>query len=108
MLFFSMNRYKSFFFSNQALGNHEFDYGIKGLVPFLENINFPIVVANLNISTDHRLWQTNALHRSVVLNVNGFDIGVIGYVLPQTVNKSKTEDVGIFPEVESIKYVIKK
>lgn len=88
------------------MGNHEFDYGIKGLVPFLKNINYPIAVANLNISTEHRLWQTNALHRSVVLNVKGFEIGVIGYVLPATVNKSKTEDVGIFSEIDAIKYVI--
>lgn len=63
-------------------------------------------MANLNISTEHRLWQTNALHRSVVLNVKGFEIGVIGYVLPATVNKSKTEDVGIFSEIDAIKYVI--
>lgn len=77
-------------------------------MPFLKNINYPIAVANLNISTEHRLWRTNALHRSVVLHVKGFDIGVIGYVLPQTVNKSKTEDVGFFPEIDAIKYVITK
>lgn len=85
------------------MGNHEFDLGVDGLVPFLRDINFPVVVANLNISTNHPLWQTNALKLSVVFNLNGTKVGVIGYILPDTVNLSKTEDVGFFPEIDSIK-----
>lgn len=77
-------------------------------MPFLRNINYPIAVANLNITSEHRLWQTNALHRSVVLNVKGFQIAIIGYLLPQTVNKSNTEDVGMFSEIVAIKYVLDK
>lgn len=89
--------------SNQALGNHEFDYNVNGLLPFLNAINYPIAVSNLNISEDHPLWRTNALQRSVVFNLNGFKIGVIGYVLPETKSKSKVDNVEFLPEIESIK-----
>ncbi|XP_055307286.1 protein 5NUC-like, partial [Sitodiplosis mosellana] len=85
-----------------ALGNHEFDFGIKGLVPFLANINFPIAVANLNISTNHPLWQTHALERSVVFNIKGFKVGVIGYITDDLHTLSTPEDVGVLPEIGAI------
>lgn len=94
------------FLFNQALGNHEFDFGLKGLLPFLRNINFPIAVANLNISTDHPLWQTHALEKSVVFNIKGTKVGVIGYILPEVITMSKTEDVEVSPEIGAIKYVL--
>lgn len=90
---------------NQALGNHEFDEGVNGLVPYLKNLNFPIVAANLNISENHPLMQTHAIKHSVVFNVNGNKIGVIGYILPETKQMSKSGDVEFFPEIETIKYV---
>lgn len=86
------------------MGNHEFDFGIDGLLPFLEDINFPVAVANLNITTDHPLWKTNALDRSVVFNLNGTKVGVIGYILPETETMSKPQNVGFLPEIDSIKY----
>lgn len=72
----------------------------------MKNISFPIAVANLNISTDHPLWQTQALERSVVFNVKGFKVGVIGYILPEAKTMSKTEDVEFLPEIGAIKYVL--
>lgn len=92
-------------FKFQALGNHEFDYGVNGLVPFLNAINFPIVAANLNISASHPLQETHALGRSVVFNVKNFKVGVIGYLLPETQTLSKTDDVGFISEIDAIKYV---
>lgn len=89
----------------QTLGNHEFDYGVEGLVPFLNNVSYPITMTNLNIKDDHPLWKTRTLHKSVVLKVDGFDIGVIGYLLPETISMSHTDDVTFYPEIEAIKYV---
>lgn len=85
------------------MGNHEFDFGVDGLLPFLRDINFPIAVANLNISTDHPLWKTHALERSVVFNLNGIKVGVIGYLLPEAANMAKTGNVGFLPEIDAIK-----
>ncbi|KZC05760.1 Protein 5NUC [Dufourea novaeangliae] len=33
-----------------SLGNHEFDDGVDGLIPFIQNASFPIVTANLDLS----------------------------------------------------------
>lgn len=68
-------------------------------------VNYPIAVANLNITEDHPLWRTHALQRSVVFNVKGFKIGVIGYILPETKNKTRVDDVEFSPEIEAIKFV---
>lgn len=87
----------------QSLGNHEFDLGIDGLIPFLNQVNFPVLVANLNISMKHPLWQTPALKRSVVFNVTGLKIGVIGYLLPDTKHMSNASDIDFLPEISAIK-----
>lgn len=39
----------------QTLGNHDFDNGIAGIVPLLERIKYPVVVANLDITEEPTL-----------------------------------------------------
>lgn len=87
----------------QCLGNHEFDLGVEGLLPFLDNANFPILVANLNITADHRLWQTRSLRRSMVFEMRGCKIGIIGYLTPETKDLVGKTDVNFLPEIDSIK-----
>jgi 5'-nucleotidase len=36
----------------QTLGNHEFDDKIEGVVPFLETVNAPFVVVNIDDSEE--------------------------------------------------------
>ncbi|XP_031627384.1 protein 5NUC-like [Contarinia nasturtii] len=85
-----------------TLGNHDFDLGINGLLPFLSNVSFPIAVANLDIPDDHPLMQTHSVRPSVVFNVNGTKVGVIGYITPDTKNISKSEDVIFSNEITAI------
>ena len=66
----------------QTLGNHEFDNGIDGLVPFLDNVTFPVINCNIDTSKEPKLQ--GKFNRSVVLNVNGQKIGVIGYITEET------------------------
>ena len=33
-----------------SLGNHDFDDGVEGLVPFLQQVNFPVLSANIKVS----------------------------------------------------------
>ncbi|KAJ8315770.1 hypothetical protein KUTeg_007920, partial [Tegillarca granosa] len=40
-----------------ALGNHEFDRNIDGLIPFLRNASFPVVSSNIDASKEHKLQQ---------------------------------------------------
>nr|XP_031832592.1 protein 5NUC-like [Nomia melanderi]XP_031832593.1 protein 5NUC-like [Nomia melanderi]XP_031832594.1 protein 5NUC-like [Nomia melanderi] len=85
-----------------SLGNHEFDDGVDGLVPFIQNASFPIVTSNLDLSKEPKLAATNLLN-SVVLTVSGTKIGVIGYLTPDTKMISRTEEVIFLDEVESIR-----
>ncbi|CAK9801437.1 Protein 5NUC [Anthophora plagiata] len=85
-----------------SLGNHEFDDGVDGLVPFIENATFPIVTSNLDLSKEPKLAATK-LQNSTVLTVNGVKIGVIGYLTPETKILSKSENVIFLDEVESIR-----
>ncbi|XP_017884500.1 protein 5NUC-like [Ceratina calcarata] len=92
-----------------SLGNHEFDNGVSGLVPFIQNASFPIVTANLDLRQQPDLANTPLLN-STILTVNGTNqrIGVIGYLTPETKIISKTDNVTFLDEVESIRREVKR
>lgn len=92
---------------SQSLGNHEFDDGVKGLIPFIQNASYPILTANLDLSKQPDLAATN-LKNSTILEVNGNKIGVIGYLTPETKILSTTENVIFKDEVESIRSEAKR
>lgn len=101
----------SFFFCLfliQCLGNHEFAYGLNGLLPFLNGIKFPMVISNLNVIHNHALWRTPSLKRSVVLNVNGTRVGFVGYLTPDTEQMANSLDIRLTPEIDAVKYVNNK
>jgi 2',3'-cyclic-nucleotide 2'-phosphodiesterase (5'-nucleotidase family) len=72
----------------QSLGNHEFDLGVSGLVPFMENVTFPIVCSNLDVSNEPRLQ--GKFSRSTTITVGGRKIGIVGYLTPETKSISST------------------
>ena len=61
----------------QSLGHREFDLGVNGLADFLNDITFPAVGANTDISKEKHL--TNLVNKSQVLTKGGEQIGVVGY-----------------------------
>ncbi|XP_055005554.1 LOW QUALITY PROTEIN: 5'-nucleotidase [Boleophthalmus pectinirostris] len=68
-----------------ALGNHEFDNGVPGLMdPFLREIQCPVLSANLR--TDAPLAATfgTAFSPYKVLSVGGEQVGVVGYTSRET------------------------
>lgn len=67
-----------------SLGNHEFDEKIEGLLPFLEKVDFPVVTCNLDVSKAPEMNTAKNLMNSTVLEVNGTQVGVIGYLTPDT------------------------
>lgn len=85
------------------MGNHEFDDGLDGLIPHLNDVKFPVLAANINNSADHPIWKTRALKKSIVLEVRGVSIGIIGYVTPETANTTTNHDIEFSPEIETIK-----
>ncbi|XP_069788337.1 5'-nucleotidase [Narcine bancroftii] len=68
-----------------ALGNHEFDNGAEGLLdPFLLNVSFPVLSANLEQDKDQEPSLVGYYKPSTVLDVNGEKIGVVGYTSKET------------------------
>lgn len=88
----------------KVLGNHEFDDGLDGLIPFLNEAKFPVLAANINSSVEHPIWQTRSLKKSLVLNVTGVLVGIIGYLTPETQNMTACSGIEFSSsEIETIK-----
>ncbi|XP_072437242.1 5'-nucleotidase [Chiloscyllium punctatum] len=68
-----------------ALGNHEFDNGVDGLLyPFLRNVTFPVLSANIRADQQLSPSITGFYQPYVILNVGGEKIGVVGYTTKET------------------------
>lgn len=83
----------------QSLGNHEFDSTPAGLEPFVNSLKCPIVAANLNFSLEPSLKK---VQKSVILTKSGVQIGVIGYLTPETTKISSPGNTIFYDEVSSI------
>ena len=68
--------------SLQALGNHEFDDNMKGLVPFLEAATFPVLSANIDDKDEPSIQ--GKYRKSVVVEYEGRKVGIIGYTTSET------------------------
>ncbi len=88
-----------------SLGNHEFDEGPENLGKFLNEINFPVLAANVDTSKEPSMKSEN-LKNSVVFEKNGVKIGVIGYLTPETETLARPNGVKYSDEIEAIKYDI--
>ncbi|XP_004928875.1 apyrase [Bombyx mori] len=62
-----------------VLGNHEFDHGVEGLLPYLERLNSPMLGANVNTTFEPSL--TPFVKNHVIVERNGRKIGIIGVLL---------------------------
>lgn len=88
----------------QSLGNHEFDNGVSGLTPFIENLTCPVLAANLNLTKEPTLELEKNLMKSVIFNVSGTKVGVIGYLTPDTKVLAIRNNVEYIEEVIAIRY----
>ena len=66
----------------QALGNHEFDLGVEGLAPFLENVSFPVLSANIDASEEPII--RDLFSPSVKIDIGGEVVGIVGYTVRET------------------------
>ncbi|XP_063404663.1 snake venom 5'-nucleotidase-like [Mytilus trossulus] len=84
-----------------ALGNHEFDDGIKGLLPLVENSD-DFKILSCNIDTSGEPLIQNKFLKSVIIDVNGEKIGIVGYTTKDTPILSKPGNLVFLDEVTSI------
>lgn len=66
----------------QTIGNHEFDHGPKELVPFLDTIQSPLVLANVDFTDEPQLQ--GKFSNSYVITRGGRKIGIIGIIASDT------------------------
>ncbi|XP_015438966.1 PREDICTED: apyrase-like [Dufourea novaeangliae] len=83
-----------------TIGNHEFDNGVAGVVPFLQNVKAPVVVTNIDATDEPSM---KGLYRnSTILDRNGTKIGVIGVILSTTNTISTTGRLKFLDEVKTV------
>ncbi|XP_068617833.1 trifunctional nucleotide phosphoesterase protein YfkN-like [Battus philenor] len=90
-----------------SLGNHEFDNGVSGLTPFIENLTTPVLAANLVLNKVPELAEERNLRKSVVFNVSGVAVGVIGYLTPETKMLAVHNNVEYIDEIIALKEEVK-
>ncbi|MCS7061734.1 MAG: 5'-nucleotidase C-terminal domain-containing protein [Anaerolineae bacterium] len=65
-----------------AIGNHEFDDGPPELRNFIDDVNFPVISANIDASAEVSL--AGKIAPSTIITVNGEPIGVVGLTTEDT------------------------
>ncbi|VVC93230.1 unnamed protein product [Leptidea sinapis] len=91
-----------------SLGNHEFDHGVSGLTPFIENLTSPVLAANLVLTKVPELEDQTNLRKSIVFNISETHIGVIGYLTPETKTLAVQNDVEYIDEIVALKKEVKR
>ncbi|CAO1441184.1 unnamed protein product [Diamesa serratosioi] len=84
-----------------TLGNHEFDRGLEGVVPFMAALKSPIVVANFDDSEEPSIQ--GLYKKSIIVERGGRKIGLVGALVVATVEISNPEKLKILDEIESVK-----
>ncbi|MDO5641610.1 MAG: metallophosphoesterase, partial [Paracoccus sp. (in: a-proteobacteria)] len=79
-----------------AVGNHEFDDGPEALAALIDATDFPILAANIDVSQSNVL--KDKLLDSVVIDLGGDRIGVIGATTIDTPNVSSPGAAVIFQD----------
>lgn len=69
----------------QALGNHEFDNGVDGLMkPFLQKVNCTVLSANIKADQTIASQFSGYFSPYKIFTVNSEKVGVVGYTSVET------------------------
>ncbi|MCR8547914.1 5'-nucleotidase/apyrase family protein [Salipiger sp. P9] len=83
-----------------AVGNHEFDKGPEGLSAFLDNVSFPVLSANIDVSQNNLL--AGRVAKSAVLEPGSEKIGIISVLAEDTPETSSPGNTVIFsPSIDA-------
>ncbi|XP_070568641.1 snake venom 5'-nucleotidase-like [Ptychodera flava] len=85
-----------------AIGNHEFDNDIDGLLPFLTNVTFPVLSCNIN-DTDEPAIQGLYSRSATVTLSSGDVVGIVGYTTAETPQLSSPGRLLFNSEVDSVR-----
>lgn len=94
-------------FDAMTVGNHEFDDSEDGLAGFLDKVEFPVVTANVLAGYSSKLGDR--VKPSIVLDVGGEKIGIVGAVANDTAEiSSPGPNVMIADDVATISEQVQK
>ncbi|NWH72569.1 5NTD nucleotidase, partial [Piaya cayana] len=87
-----------------ALGNHEFDKGVSGLLdPFLKNANFTVLSANIKPKTPLGNEMMKYISPFKIVHFDSESVGIVGYTTKETSFLSQPGDDIIFEdEIEAL------
>ncbi|OUD15030.1 NAD nucleotidase [Thioflexithrix psekupsensis] len=96
-------------FDAMVLGNHEFDDGNAQLKTFLNQLQFPIVTANIDFSQSEDLnpsQLTRPIEPYLVKNINGQSVAIVGInTLKTLISSSPGKDLTFSDEIETAKRI---
>lgn len=69
---------------SKALGNHEFDNGVEGVLPFLQKVNCKVVSANIQADQTLAANLTGLYKPYTVINLGSEKVAVVGYTTAET------------------------
>lgn len=72
-------------------------------MPYLNAAEHPVLIANMDATHEPTLQNTTSLSESTTFNVNGVNVGVIGYLTPETEFLAPPTGVLFTDEIEAIK-----
>lgn len=84
-----------------SLGNHEFDDGLAGVVPFLKEVPFPVLASNLDDTLEPSIQ--GLYQRSTVITVGGRKVGIVGYLTTETMVIANPGLIDIGDEVVAVR-----
>ncbi|MEJ6403581.1 bifunctional metallophosphatase/5'-nucleotidase [Yoonia sp. 2307UL14-13] len=88
-------------FDAMAVGNHEFDDGDEGLRKLTDNVSFPVISGNIDVSQSNVL--AGQVENHTVLEVGGEKIGIVSALAVDTVETSSPSGTVVFTdEAESL------
>ncbi|TDG42519.1 hypothetical protein AWZ03_011068 [Drosophila navojoa] len=84
-----------------TLGNHEFDHGVSGVVPFLKTVQTNMLVANMDCA--HEPTMEGLYEKTKILERGGRKIGLIGVILETTYDLANTGNLIFRNESDTIR-----
>jgi 5'-nucleotidase / UDP-sugar diphosphatase len=94
-------------FDAMTVGNHEFDDGEDALAPFLDVIKFPVLSANVKANAQSKVGDR--IKPSIVLDVGGQKIGIVGAVTNDTPElASPGPNIAIEEDIKTITAEVEK
>lgn len=84
-----------------ATGNHEFDDGPEEFLKFIEAAKFPIIGGNFDVTRDPSL--AGKIKGSIVVEIDGQKIGIIGATAEDTPEIASTDDIEFYDVIQYVR-----